>query len=265
MGTCIYCGSRENIVAQLTLTLDDGTRATVDVCATHADDATIRTAKQKYMERQNEIDELLAKAKALGLELSPQKTASGLIVVQNVGKNQQAVDDVMRGDQSPRAGQRAGAQAEDTGMIDSAKFEQKEQRGLVSRGGVAGSHNVESHQSIDMTDVREQIGEEALRGKVKFEAIEKQSGAMVAIPTKKVNGLGTTQIRVVQTTDQELQRRFKTIAEQSKSPYGWDVMRHLGKEGVEIVNCPICHGEGVTVNAGKEITCPKCKGKGMLN
>lgn len=263
MGTCIYCGAKDNLVAQLTLTIDDGSKVSVDVCADHADDATIRTAKQKYMERMGEINDLLQRAKALGLELAPQPTASGLLLVQSTGKNSAAVNEaaneVMRGRRPVQE------LVDDPEMLDADIVERRERRAMVSRGGQAGAHTVESHQSIDMTDVQEQLGSDVLRGKVKMEIVEKQSGAAVAIPTKKINGLGTTTIRVVQTTDQEMQRRFKTIAEQSKSPMGWDMMRHLGKEGVEIVNCPICRGDGVTRNAGKEVVCPKCKGKGMLN
>lgn len=261
MSACIYCGTKENLEAQLTITLDDGKKVTVSVCKEHAEDATIRTAKQKYMERQGEIDALMEKAKALGLELAiGAPSASGLVMVTQKPIARQANEAAMRG-QSLNP---AIAAEDDPEMIDAEILERRE-RGVVSSGGMAGNTMVEGHQSLDMSEIKEQIGTDVLRGKVKVEVIEKQSGGVVALPVKKVNGLGTTQIRVVQTTDQEMQRRFKTIAEQSKSPFGWDRMRHLGKEGIEIINCPICKGEGVARNAGKEVTCPKCKGKGMLN
>lgn len=254
MSSCIYCGANDNVEAQLTVTLDDGKKVTVDVCKDHAEDATIRSAKQKYMERQSEIDTLMARAKSLGLELQiGPTTASGLVMVTSKPPVQQ---ERIRG--------AASNSVITDDMIDADIVERRE-RVVVSAAGVAGNHSVEGHQSIDMGDIKDQIGSEVLRGKVKMEMIERQNGSTVALPTKKVNGLGTTQIRVVQTTDQEMQRRFKTIAERSKSPHGWDQMRHLGKEGVEIVNCPICRGEGVAKNNGQEITCPKCKGKGMLN
>ncbi len=254
MSSCIYCGASDNVEAQLTVTLDDGKKVTVDVCKEHAEDATIRSAKQKYMERQSEIDTLMARAKALGIELQVSKpSASGLVMVTNKPAAQQ---------------ERIRGTAANTividDMIDSEIVERRE-RTVVSAAGIAGAHSVEGHQSIDMADIKDQVGSEVLRGKVKMEMVERQNGSTVALPTKKVNGLGTTIIRVVQTNDQDMQRRFKAIAEQSKSPHGWDQMRHIGKEGIEIINCPICRGEGVARNNGQEIQCPKCKGKGILN
>jgi hypothetical protein len=141
----------------------------------------------------------------------------------------------------------------------------RRERTIVSSGGVVGQQRIEGNSSLDMKDIREMLGDEVLQGKVRMEMIEKQSGGVVAIPTKKVNGLGTTRINVVQITDQDLQRRFKNIAEQSKSDNGWNQMRHLGKDGIHITNCPICRGDGTTRNAGKEMVCPKCHGRGIIN
>lgn len=263
MTTCIYCSATENLVAQLTITLDDGNKATVDICATHADDATIRTAKQKYMERRSEIDELISRAKLLGFTLAPEKSPGGLVLMQQTNPRPDRHTGQPAADLTETIRTKSPI-ADDEDMVDTKVIERKE-RGLVSVGGVAGAHSVESHRSLDTSDVREQLGDDTLRGRVRMETVEKQSGGMVAIPVKTVNGLGTTRIRVISSTDQDLQRRFKTIAEQSKSPFGWDQMRHFGKEGIEIVNCPICKGDSVVRSGGKEITCPKCKGKGMLN
>ncbi len=265
MSNCIYCGTTTDLVAQLTITIDGDQKITVDICNEHSEDATIRTARQKYMERQSQIDELMAKAKMLGLELAPQQTPGGLVILQSAPKEvPQQPQPIQARPIQPRQ-QVVVASDDDDGMIDSTIVDQKERRTIVSRGGVAGSHSIESHRSLDMTDIQERIGDDVLHGKVKMETIERQSGGYVSIPAKKVNGLGTTNVVVVQTTDQEMQRRFKQQADQSKSDNGWNSMRHLGKEGIEIINCPICKGEGVARNAGKEITCPKCKGKGHID
>ncbi len=256
MKKCIYCGSDKDLVAELTLTLDDKSRATVDVCQEHADDATIKTAKAKYMERQNQIDELMAKAKELGMTLAPQATAGGLVLMQSAPRQQ------AQRDTDQQAMRRQAIIEDESDMVD---FDDGKLRPMSSASGTAGSYAVEGHRSIDMKPIMEKLGNDVFHGRVRREVVEKASGMPVMIETKKVNGLGTTRIRVVPSTDNDLQRRFKDVANRSKSDYGWDSMRHLGKEGVSVTDCPLCKSDCVVRSGGKEIVCPKCKGKGIMD
>jgi len=70
MSTCVYCGASENLNTTLQITLDGGERTTVVICDEHAEDATIKSARIAYTNRQKQIDEFLAQAKLLGLNIS---------------------------------------------------------------------------------------------------------------------------------------------------------------------------------------------------
>lgn len=252
MTTCIYCGTGDNLTVQMTITLDGGEKVSVSACEEHAEDMTMRSARQKYLERQSEIDEIMAKAKALGLELAPQRTAGGIEIMQAVQKLA-----------APARQNTISPVFDDSDMIDAMLVERRE-RSIISSGGTAGNVHVESHQSLDMDKVREKIGTEVLEGKVRMEVIENSGGRAIAIPAKKINGLGATTIRIVPTSDNELQARFKHDADRSKSDSGWESMRHLGREGIRIINCPVCRTDGTIVDNGREVVCPKCKGRGMI-
>ena len=69
INNCIYCNSADNLNTQLSLKLEDGTIAKVSVCDTHAEDATIKSAREKYIEKTNQLKQFLEQAKQLGIDI----------------------------------------------------------------------------------------------------------------------------------------------------------------------------------------------------
>ncbi len=256
MATCIYCGSKDNLNTTLTIAVDDGKKAVVHVCDVHAEDATVKTARQKYLDRQSRIDELRAQAAELGLEIS-QPTQGGLILATVVDQQPK---------QASRAPQVPDPSINDPEMIDARIIDARD-KGMTSVGRVAsGGVGVESHTSIDLKETKEKLPENALVGRVKMEVVEGRSGVPLALPTKRVDSMGTTDIRLIKVEDVDLQRKFKQMANQSRSDQGWQNLKHYGKEGYdEQVNCTLCRGSGSIRNAGKNMPCPKCDGNGVLS
>ena len=67
---CVICGSSENLNTSMTITVD-GKKIEVSICDEDADDVTPKRIKQCYADKQAQIEEVLAKAKALGLTVPP--------------------------------------------------------------------------------------------------------------------------------------------------------------------------------------------------
>lgn len=267
---CIYCGCKDNLNTQFAIAVPvagkegETEKVVVLICDEHSEDATPKSAREKYVERQKKMDEVLAMARALGMDLSQTSQASGLtIVTSQKPQNRNQVTQAMGGRQAqPQPVAITEAEA-DPDFVSTEVADAKLSR-LRGVSGMAGHQQVEAHSAHDTSTLREEIPSDLLKGRVKTERIERQNGSAMAIPTKKVDGLGTTTVTVVQTNDAEIQRRFKAKAEQSKSEYGWDQMKHLGRDGYDLVNCPLCRGVCTIKHLGKEIVCPKCGGRGQI-
>lgn len=258
MNNCIFCETTDNLNTQMTISLDDGIKVSVDICDEHAEEATVKTARECYLKRKRQIDEVMEQARKLGLQVV--EGNQGILIPQKVEKAP-----------PPRSAQPAPAQVieaeiveEDGEMIDTARVDAQLQKGMRSVGGTVAGTSVASHQSIDTSEAREQLPADALKGKVKMDVLPGRGGQPIAIPTKRVDGTGRTDINIVESNDAQLQRRFKQIAEMSKSPLGWEQM-HDHRHGYNVTECPICHGATKVKNRGQEITCPKCKGKGQID
>lgn len=249
---CVYCGSREGLNTELTITLDDAAKVTVLICDAHAEDASVKSAKAKFLERKKEVDDLFEKMRALGIDMVPAHTQSGLIVATPV----QRQPTVQKLTSQP-------AIVEDqSGMVDTDLVDGRIRRGMVSVSGMAGSQVIESHQNHDLQELN--IAPDVLKGKVRMEAVEGRGGVPIVLPTERIDKLGTTRINVIKTSDDEIQRRFKNMALQSRSDAGWQQLHDFGKEGYQVVNCPICKGGQAIIHNGKKMECPKCGGRGTL-
>ena len=67
--SCVYCGGSDNLNTTFTITIDEE-KIKVFICDEHAEDASVKTAKEAYLKKQKDIDSFLAQAKALGLNVT---------------------------------------------------------------------------------------------------------------------------------------------------------------------------------------------------
>lgn len=257
MRNCIYCGTDKLLNTQLTITLDNGTKQTVDICDEHAEEATIKSAKLAYLEKQNKIKELIEQAKALGLNFS--ESDSGLVIPQEPQQIEQP-ERQPQPEPQPKSKRIKPEETDDdfvpTEMVD-------RMRPIISSGGNVGGTNVDSHTSYDVTHVRSELPPEVLQGKVKMTMAEGREGQPIAVPQQRVDGTGVTRISIVKTeNDARLQERFKKMAQSSM-----DDTPDFARSGYSnsTATCSMCRGDGV-VNLGKTSqVCPKCNGSGILS
>jgi len=257
LDTCIVCGSSENLNTSMTIDVD-GEKFTVNICDTDADTATPKLVKDHFLSKKSEIDDIIAKARALGLEVNI-PTAPGKIVTV------QAPEAVMLGAPVP-ADPAAIIYTDPTiQLLDSAiasAIEGSEKDGILPTGvvdskaqrvqGVSGA-GTESHSAYIPGSGEDRLDPTLLEGKVKMVGGQGRGGQPIAIPSIRVDQTGTTTVRVRQDVDDTaLQRRFKSMANE---PSG----------GYSVHNCPICKGDGVIKQRGQLDTCPKCHGTGLLN
>jgi len=262
---CVYCNVADNLNTTFTITLDDGNRVAVYICDEHAEDATVKSAKAKYLEKKTEIDDFIARAKELGLQVNeptqPGKIATASVIQQPTPQQQAP---------QPKQAPPQDVIDDGTGMVvDSSEFDVRSRRGVIGTGGALnGVHTAEQYQNIDLSQVRrenkEALPPEAFRGKVKVEAVEGRTGQILNIPSQRVDGTGTTTIRIAKTTsDADLQRRTKQMARDTiddKHPgYG---PHGLGYE--RSTTCPLCKGKCSVYHNRQWIECPKCGGIGEI-
>jgi hypothetical protein len=265
MAKCIYCDKTDTLNTQLTVKLEDDTKITVDICDDHAEDATVKTARMAYVEHQAKIEEFMAQAKALGLNISDGN--SGLAIASAPEAHSQAAGGMVQQELSkapapenlnPLAGVTQEEQEE--GWVDSGKVDG--QSGMQSAGGSAGGTRVSGHSSHQVGGGKDVLASGVRRGKVQMQMTEGRTGQPLAIPGKRVDGTGTTRIRIQKgVNDNQLQQRFKDMADTSRSTEN-------NSAGPDFRNgyndttrtCPICRGDCV-VQGGD---CPKCEGMGFI-
>lgn len=244
MSNCIFCNTSDNLNTQFTITVDDGKKVVVHICDEHAETATVKTAKDAYVDKDRKIQELLAQAKALGLDLT--QNPSGLVIAQ---KPQQPVK---------AAPQQQATEVVDTqGMIDTSIVDRKNNRPMRSVGG----SQAESHLSYNTAHLigEDKLPEEALKGVARVENVVGRDGQIIAIPTERHDGLGSTHIRIRQgETDATLQRRFKNMADRSRNDMAPDFSNGYADS---LRPCPMCRG-AMKIN-GK--ICQKCNGVGEIS
>lgn len=261
--TCVYCGSMDNLNTTLSITIDD-VKHTVYVCDTHAEDASIKTAKIELVKRLADIEELKMKARALGLDitgLSPTPTAGGLIIpqtpqqmraqaVQQVPQTQQVV-------QSPPQHEQADHGVVAEGAVRSRLFDAKYKELVPSV--VAASSGIQPPQRAHNINIKE-VDRSLLEGVVVPDVVNGRCGMPVVIPALRKDGMGTTTIKTVTMTTQDMDNRFKDIALRSRDDNDASVQAYR-EIGYQTMICPLCRGSGVVRNRGREETCPKCKGE----
>lgn len=255
--TCIYCGKATDLNTQLGLSLEDGSKVVVDICDEHAEDASVKTARTKYLEKQDRISAFLEQAKALGIEIQI-PSAGGLIIAKQQPTRQTIAQPVAQPsiDDVPLI---IGQEEQEEGWVSASKIDAADRKGMRSVGGTTQLGGVQSHSSHIVGGQKDILPDSVRQGKVKMAVTEGRAGTQITVPQKRVDGTGTTRIRIVKKeNDDTLQRRFKNMASDSKQDRQPDF-----RNGYEETSrtCPICRGDCV-VN-GQE--CPKCDGMGSIS
>lgn len=249
---CVYCGTHDNLNTQMTITLEDGKKNTVDICDVHADDATVKSARDAFQNKQKQIDDLLARAKELGLDFS--QTSSGLAVAT---QRPQAPAPVPA---EPAKSTVVGLNRNDDDVIPTSKLDSA--RGMTSIGGQTDAGNVVSFASYDSNSLADKLPEGARQGFAKMAVVEGRAGQPLIIPKQRVDGTGTTNITVMnKETDQQLQSRFKRMSEASMR----DDVPNFARQGYQntTTKCSFCREGYINTSKGKEL-CPKCGGSTIL-
>lgn len=245
--SCIVCGVRENLNTELRIVVDDK-KIAIMVCDQHAEDMTPKMAKDAYVSRMAEIQDIIEKAEKLGLHIAMPSAKDNLVVV--TAPQQKP---------APRSNTPAVPVVELKGdNVLLAEVVNAKLKAMPSIAGTAGSAPVEAHRVHDLSNIAQRLPEGATKGKVKMTMVEGRGGQPMAVPGIRCDQLGTTTIMVRQTiTDAELQRIFKGQAQDTMGNMG-----HTYKDGYTMHNCPLCRGactlDGVN-------PCQKCGGKGFIN
>jgi len=241
----------------MTVKLDDGTKVEAWISDDYLESATPLKVKAAVIEiinnqqnNQREIDELLARVKALGYEIMPKGAVPTPVstVVAPISPQPGPINESIELlDPSHRL--------VDGRMADARSVSPNVQGNVSALGGsVSGSGSEYAITSADKptTDLKE--GEQAEIGTVRGRA-----GMEIAIPVRRVGKTGETRVSVINTGgDAGLQQRFKALASQSEIDPPDFI--HGGYQ-VKTITCGLCRGQGKTM--GKE--CPKCHGAGSYD
>lgn len=260
MAQCVFCSKPDNLNTSMTITLEDGQKVSVDICDEHAEEATIKSARAAYQGKQAQIEEVLAQAKALGLNIG--QTTGGLTVVESATPDPVPDSMTVQAIEKPAAAPAAPLlEQDDPDVVPTSKIDGR--AGMQSVGGNVSGTAVPSHNSHSMNDLGDKLPAGTTEGHAKMVMAEGRGGQPIMIPKKRVDGTGTTRINISQNeTDAQLQERFKRMGQTSQSSHDNQAGPDF-RAGYQDTtrDCPFCRGE-MEVN-GKE--CPKCKGTGIIS
>ena len=251
--TCIFCNTSESLNTEMTITLDDGQRVKVKFCDEHAEDATVKSAKKAYSDRVAKLKDLFEQAKALGFDLGAMQPTQQAPAQAVVLKPQLIV---------PAAKPPAQIELDDNeNVIDTDLIDRS--RPFISAGGSTEYGQVQSFTNYNLDGGSDKLPPEARKGKAHMAMMEGRAGKPIIIPDKRVDGTGTTTIKIIKAeSDATLQNRFKKMASDSLHDKAPDFANGGYSAGVK--DCPFCRGQGNIKNGQKLVDCPKCHGSGIL-
>lgn len=259
MSQCIYCGTSKNLNTQLTITLDDGLKHTVDICDEHAEEASIKSAKAAFLDKQKKIQEVIEQAKALGLNISE---SGGVMIAEKPPEPAPQEIQTPEPQPQPKPQPQPIIPEEDGDWVSTDVVDRS--RPMSSVGGNTTLGNVQSYASHDTASVKGELPADALKGKVKMAVVEGREGQPLAVPQQRVDGTGTTRISIQKTEDdRKLQQRFKKMAADSMHDQTPDFAR--SGYANTTATCPICHGDGDVRMGRNTQVCPKCGGSGIIS
>lgn len=276
MGVCVFCGTPDKLNTSMTITLDDGNKADVLICDEHAEDATVKTTKIAYQDKQKQIDAVLAQAKTLGLDISQASPGGKLFIAQQQSASGQQPttqstvrQPVVQAIRDPTIVSAPLLENDEDGIVvpvERLRREITSVGGNVQLQGISAS--VPSYRSHDLNAPLKdrngnELNESLRRGSAKLTAVEGRAGHPLVIPTVVRDGTGTTVIKVAKIMDgHKMDRRFKDMADASRYDQGHDFRNSYEASSEHI--CPICRGECSTMHRGNRIVCPKCGGVGTV-
>lgn len=246
INTCIFCNSTDNLNTQMTITREDGNKVVVKICDDHAEDATVKSAREAYNTRLEQIKVVMEQAKALGLNI--EESRSGLSVARE--NTRPAIDTTNKNSLI--------LDPNDPSVITTQRLQSREFRSVT---GVVDGASLESHNDYSPNTLTDKLDPTALEGYAQMAINEGRAGQQIAIPAIRQDRTGTTTIIINKTeNDATLQARSKRLAQASMSNDGMNYKD--GYAGHRV--CPLCRGVGF-INTGKaRPVCPKCKGLGNI-
>ncbi len=282
MQTCVFCENGDYLDSKMEITLEDGSKVVVAICAEHAEDATIKSARAAYTERQKQIDDLIKHAKKLGLNLQlGGQTPGGLTMVSMKPQNQPQIlgqsNQTVAQNQDVTTSQpeqsitlmtpSEGCRIVSTGAVDNSSGT-RSITGSAENNGV--SAQLGAFSSYRTSSMQDKLNPALLSGQVKMTVVEGRDGMPVEVPVKRVDGTGTTQVMVSKReNDISLQRRFRNMAADSNMDNG--ERGAFRREGYSTQNatCPLCRGKCTITQTNlagmkEQIMCPKCYGAGTI-
>lgn len=249
INTCIFCNATDNLNTQMTITKEDGTKVAVKICDEHAEEATVKSAREAYNTRLDQIKAVMEQAKALGLNIEERN--SGLSVARE--NPRPAVEN-----QSTASRNGLILDPNDPSVISTQRLQSREFRSVT---GVVDGASLESHNDYSPSNLSDKLDPTALEGYAQMAINEGRAGQHIAIPAIRQDKTGTTTIIINKTeNDATLQARSKRLAQASMSNDGMSYKD--GYAGHRV--CPLCRGVGF-INTGKaRPVCPKCHGLGNI-
>lgn len=237
----------------MTITNEDGTKVVVKICDLHAEEATVKSAREAYNDRLDKIKQVMEQAKALGLNIEENK--SGLVVADKAARLNTPQPESRQESTKPSL----LIDPSDPNVIETSRLNTREFKSVT--GAVQGQ-SLESHQAYDASSLKDKLDPTALEGYAQMAINEGRAGQQIAIPAIRQDRTGTTTIIINKAeNDATLQARSKRLAQASM---GDDSMSY--KDGYAGIRpCPLCRGVGFINNGRTRPACPKCKGSGTIS
>lgn len=264
MTQCVFCEAITTLNTQMTVSLEDGTKATAHICDAHAEDATPKTVRAAYVAKQQKAEALIAQLKAMGYAVNGLEQSKSGLVIPTMDKPKPATRAAPIILEAATADDLVGDDVVSTDLLDS-----KSSKGMLSSsqvGNMGGQQvQVAGHASHDLSSVARGLPPEVRKGKAKLVVTEGREGQALVIPEKRVDGMGTTRIKITKKeNDNSLQGRFKKMAADSVHHDKCPNFARAGYQNTQST-CPICRGDCIIKQAGKEVSCPKCNGSGVVS
>lgn len=260
---CVFCGSSNNLNTAFQISLDDGQKVQVHICDEHAEDATVKSAKTAYLNKQKQIEQFLEQAKALGLNVTFNTGNKIDIATANNPVQQQVAErQPITERQAFRPNEMPDFDGDPNMLIDTDRLDNG--RMFTSASGSTEFGMVEGHSGLNADSFTDKLSPDVLRGKAKMAMVEGREGIPIAIPEQRIDGTGTTRITIKNNmNDVKLQNTFKKMAESSIKDHGPDFAKSGYKNST--YTCTFCRGECTIRNGNKTMMCPKCSGSGIIS
>lgn len=245
---CIQCGREENLNTQLTITIDNDEKVTVYVCDEHAEDMTVKIAREKYLAKQKQIADFLAQAKALGIEIAPASNGGTFVIAQQSQPTVQQQPIRQQRSQPIHRNQEEIPNTNGEGWVPTTKADN-----MISNVNIIDESNgmvgpLNNQPIVNGSDI---LPHTARNGRVKMQMVEGRGGVPVPIQSTRVDGTGITNISVVKSqNDDALQRRFRNMAQ-----------RDISSRDNCMMTCRACRGD-CFIN---DVVCSVCDGLGMVS